>query len=172
MSASNTRKQPTAPRRRFAISEKARQIVGLLSVLILGVALWSLFDPGEMAEGRVSAVLGTWEADPDGAEAAMLMLGFKAGEGQEMLAELTQAAERNVQSETRLTISRDEVRFADKRGSHPPIKITLEPRPAHHVFAVPPDNPLADLIVFRTTGRGLLWNGIPMRRREGSGEGD
>ena len=166
------RNQPTAPRSRYAYSEKARPILGLISVLILGVALWSLFDPGELAEGRVSAVLGTWEADPDGAEAAMLMLGFKAGEGQEMLAELTQAATRNAQSEMRLTITRDELRFADKSGSRPPIKITLEPRPAHHVVALPPGDPLANPIVFRTTKGGLLWNGIPLRRRQGAGEGD
>jgi hypothetical protein len=172
MPPSIARNQPTAPRRRLVISEKARPIVGLLSVLILGVALWSLFDPGELAEGRVSAVLGTWEADPEGAEAAMLMLGFKAGEGQEMLAEMTRAANRNAQSKMRLTISRDELRFADKSGSHPPITITLEPRPAHHVVALPPGDPLANPIVFRTTNRGLLWNGIPLRQIEGSNAGN
>ncbi len=156
----------TQPRRAAAI---------LLAVLLLGWAGWNFFGPGEMTSGSVSDVIGDWEPDPDGIDAAIARLGTGgqvAGEQatKEQKTMMSAHVAEQIAKGAKLSITADAV-TTTSAGVSKTITCHLRAQPGHHVETYDPAQPQVMGIYFRTTSSGLLWwvgpNPIPMRRSKG-----
>lgn len=143
----------TPPRRAAAL---------LFATILLAIAGWNFFGPGEMTAGSISAVIGDWEPDPDGVEAAIARLGT-TGQAESLHTHIDE----QIALGAKLSITADSVTTTSS-GVSKTISCQLRAQPAHHVETFNPDQPQAIGIYFRTTSRGLLWwvgsNPIPMRR--------
>lgn len=140
----------------------------IFACILLAIAGWNFFGPGEMSSGSVSDVIGEWEPDADGIEAAIARLGTTGQAATEQKTAMSAHVAEQITNHAKLSITADSV-TTTLAGVSKTITCQLRAQPAHHVETYDPAQPQAMGIYFRTTSRGLIWwigtNPIPMRRK-------